>query len=621
MFVASTIIYVYDLWLQVFGHGGILKRIRVHDGTMDAQLKGVTVEHLLRHTGGWDETLAPIYDPMLNQLYLSRGHTVEDISKVMNTKGLPNTDDIIRYMLAKPLEYQPGTVVKHSNFGYAVLGRIIEEIMGQTYEYYVYQNILIQAGMWQTRIGPKDTKKSKLNDNIFLDLDYLDAALGRDEDSNMQQLFDIVPAQTLASSLGWYSNVHDVTRLLSTLFRLTHMPILREESIRKMLSRGEQFLQTGHEVWPAMGNIMVKQDGSLWYDNQDPSIGINLHFYWNYYQLSGDDARQDSLEKLELGESQECIVFAGISKKSHRDHLHQLEDLLLNPFLIEPLSFRNDYVIELGDDYFGGDDNKKFIMNYQLSEHRLEEYCNALRLAGYSPRWIHGYSYKDKSYFLLIFEKARRSMDLDFVIEKGTDKSKINEFINDYVTASSGYRISLVQTFNSASHSNKPCHLILLKRGSHEHLAEFGLDTDLKTYAATVQLGIQKGYHPRIQSVEAHHHEHHVTYLLERRHNEKSNFTMYHDLTLSELETVSRDESTKQFNLEYLDAYTEHGEPHFSAIFFQGTYRSWLLQTEVDYSRVSAETLMWSGLHYQPITMIAYMKGDELKFASLWETT
>ena len=46
------------------------------------------MEHLLRHTAGWDETVGPVYDPMINSLLVGLGREVVDIAAEMKvTKG------------------------------------------------------------------------------------------------------------------------------------------------------------------------------------------------------------------------------------------------------------------------------------------------------------------------------------------------------------------------------------------------------------------------------------------------------------------------------------------------------------------------------------------------------
>jgi uncharacterized protein (TIGR03437 family) len=56
-------------------------------------------------------------------------------------------------MLGQPLQFDPGTRYQYSNFGYAVLGRIIERVTGMSYEEYVRTQVLAPMGISQLRIG------------------------------------------------------------------------------------------------------------------------------------------------------------------------------------------------------------------------------------------------------------------------------------------------------------------------------------------------------------------------------------------------------------------------------------------------------------------------------------
>src|SRR5690606_27213462 len=47
----------------------------------------------------------------------------------------------------------PGTQSQYSNFGYCVLGRVIEKISGTTYEDYVQTNILAPLGINTMQLG------------------------------------------------------------------------------------------------------------------------------------------------------------------------------------------------------------------------------------------------------------------------------------------------------------------------------------------------------------------------------------------------------------------------------------------------------------------------------------
>src|SRR6185369_2853802 len=70
--------------------------------------------------------------------------------------GMPEParqEAIIRYMLGQPLDFAPGQGYSYSNFGYCLLGRVIEKITGLTYENFVKQQILAPMKIRRMRQG------------------------------------------------------------------------------------------------------------------------------------------------------------------------------------------------------------------------------------------------------------------------------------------------------------------------------------------------------------------------------------------------------------------------------------------------------------------------------------
>lgn len=93
-------------------------------------LENITVRDLLAHaSGGWSGDLG-VEDPMFDN---------------------PNTwtqANIINYALNNiPLVAYPGYQYGYSNFGYCLLGRLIERVTGQDYTSWVQQNVLAPAGV------------------------------------------------------------------------------------------------------------------------------------------------------------------------------------------------------------------------------------------------------------------------------------------------------------------------------------------------------------------------------------------------------------------------------------------------------------------------------------------
>jgi CubicO group peptidase (beta-lactamase class C family) len=93
----------------------------------------VTIEHLLTHTaGGWSNQSR---DPMF-------------MNKDMNHRQL------IAWTLEQMrLTEPPGQTYTYSNFGYCVLGRVIEKLTGQTYEQYIQSNVLERCGISDMQIA------------------------------------------------------------------------------------------------------------------------------------------------------------------------------------------------------------------------------------------------------------------------------------------------------------------------------------------------------------------------------------------------------------------------------------------------------------------------------------
>jgi CubicO group peptidase (beta-lactamase class C family) len=114
-----------ELDAKVFGPQGVL---RAFGGSIaaDSPVLAITVRHLLQHTaGGWGNA---VNDPMFRANALSHA-------------------DLIAWTLANArLPNAPGAVYEYSNFGYCLLGRIVETASGKSYETYTRETVLAPNG-------------------------------------------------------------------------------------------------------------------------------------------------------------------------------------------------------------------------------------------------------------------------------------------------------------------------------------------------------------------------------------------------------------------------------------------------------------------------------------------
>jgi len=93
----------------------------------------ITLEHLLTHTGGgWSKD---DNDPMFRNVEM-------------------NHAQLIAWVLRnRPLDHWPGQSYAYSNFGYCVLGRVIEKVTRQSYATYVSEAVLNRCGVTDMAIA------------------------------------------------------------------------------------------------------------------------------------------------------------------------------------------------------------------------------------------------------------------------------------------------------------------------------------------------------------------------------------------------------------------------------------------------------------------------------------
>ncbi len=180
---------------KVFGRNSIL------GGTFstpsnNTAINNITVDHLVRHRAGFvrqdkDDVCS---DPMFRYTGTSK-------------------NDLIDWALELyPLGYTPGSsltsdpcggtdlgAAMYSNFGYSILGRVIEEASGKSYEAYVRQAVLIPAGAKGMVIGGDKEADRKANEAKY----YGSSA------------YSSVKPQRFDSHGGWIATPIDLLRFIN----------------------------------------------------------------------------------------------------------------------------------------------------------------------------------------------------------------------------------------------------------------------------------------------------------------------------------------------------------------------------------------------------------------------
>jgi CubicO group peptidase (beta-lactamase class C family) len=108
----------------------------------DPRLFQITVGQLLEYQGGWDAQMT--FDPFTR---------LREIQKSLRLSHRPHPNDVIRYMLGQPLQFDPGKRSAPSNLGFCVLGRVVEKASGESYEKYIVERIFRPLGVDDVKLA------------------------------------------------------------------------------------------------------------------------------------------------------------------------------------------------------------------------------------------------------------------------------------------------------------------------------------------------------------------------------------------------------------------------------------------------------------------------------------
>lgn len=174
---------------KVFGPGAILG---TQYGTLPygPYITDLTVRHMLQHyNGGWSNASS---DPTLTNVTM-------------------NAEQLITWILNnRPLTSAPGTTYLYSNVGYMTLGRVIEELTGQTYENYVKTNVLAPSGITNMEIGGSTLLDRKTDEVVYY---------GQGGQNPYGQNFPRRDANG-----GWIASASDMMRLMVHVDGLSTVP-------------------------------------------------------------------------------------------------------------------------------------------------------------------------------------------------------------------------------------------------------------------------------------------------------------------------------------------------------------------------------------------------------------
>jgi CubicO group peptidase (beta-lactamase class C family) len=118
----------------------------------DQRYKQITVGMMAHHMGGWIQS-APNSTTVPPGIMYQGGTIAQDLVMAFpndypNGIQLPLSDeDLIKFLITQPLEYNPGGGQQYSNIGYFFMKKVIEEVAGMEYERFMQETFLEPAGI------------------------------------------------------------------------------------------------------------------------------------------------------------------------------------------------------------------------------------------------------------------------------------------------------------------------------------------------------------------------------------------------------------------------------------------------------------------------------------------
>ena len=146
----------------------------------------VTIHQLLTHTGGTGDIFGPEFE----------AHRLE----------LRSLQDYVKLYGQRELKFEPGSRWEYSNYGFVLLGAVIEKVSGQSYYDYVREHVYVPAGMTSTGSDPE----SQALPDRSIGYTKMDAG------SQLKPNTDTLPYRGTSAG-GGYSTVEDLARFATAI--------------------------------------------------------------------------------------------------------------------------------------------------------------------------------------------------------------------------------------------------------------------------------------------------------------------------------------------------------------------------------------------------------------------
>jgi CubicO group peptidase (beta-lactamase class C family) len=197
----------------------------------------VTIAELLQHTGGTGDIFGPEFE----------AHRLE----------LRDLEDYVKLFGARGPEFEPGTRREYSNYGFILLGVLVQRVSGQSYYDYVRDHIFVPARMTGSGSEPESVAVAG-------------RAVGYTQgpDGSWSPVTDLLPFRGTSAG-GGYTTVGDLLRFATALKNHT----LLDARGLDLFSRGDPTAPEGNRF--PLGSGRHVWDGAAYFGHNGGFPGMN----------------------------------------------------------------------------------------------------------------------------------------------------------------------------------------------------------------------------------------------------------------------------------------------------------------------------------------------------------
>lgn len=239
----------------------------------DERQRAITIRHLLQHRGGWDRDRS--FDAMFQSVRFAQALGVDPPAK---------PHDVIRAMLTVPLDFDPGERYAYSNYGYCLLGRVIEKLSGQSYEDYVKEQVLAPAGIQAMCIGSTRLEERHAQEVRYYHPGEAKSVFAEDLGEPTPSPYGAWYLEAMDAHGGWIASAEDLVRFAVALDAEPKTPLLTPESLGLIHQRPPGLAGTNDQgeakdVFYGLGWLVREHsDGSrtIWHGGSLPGTNTEL---------------------------------------------------------------------------------------------------------------------------------------------------------------------------------------------------------------------------------------------------------------------------------------------------------------------------------------------------------